>query len=179
MRTNEFSKKCFFESLLKISKIKDYNDIDISEICRDAGYNRSTFYRIYKSKDELLVDGIRSYTFEYFKLVPQGAGFGQDYINNVTILFEYIKKDKDIFLLMHKSKLEFRLYEVLKTIFPLPNDYGKDQPYFIAFQSNGLLALIYEWIDKGMKESPEYMGNLMANIIEKSSIYDNKASDKN
>lgn len=171
MRTNEFSKKCFFESLLKISKIKDYNDIDISEICTDAGYNRSTFYRIFKSKDELLLDGINNYALEYFKKIPYNAKYSKDYIENSIKLFDFIKQDHSLFVLMHKAHLEYKLYEIVKDIFPLPNDYGINHSYYVSFQANGLLALIFEWIDNGMQETPEFMGNLLAEIVENSSIY--------
>ena len=58
MRTNKFSKKCFFEALLRLYHQKSYPEIQISEICREAGYNRSTFYRIYPSKEALLLDTV-------------------------------------------------------------------------------------------------------------------------
>ncbi len=171
MRTNIFSKKCFFESLIKLSKEKDYNEIQISDICKEAGYNRSTFYRTYSSKDDLLADGfITFYVNEYYSMVKNGS-FGNDYIKNATLLFSYIRSHSEIFLLMHKAQLDYKMFKMFSNVFPLARDYGKDQLYYIYFQANGYLAVITEWLIHGMRESDEYMGNLIAEIIEKSTIY--------
>ena len=171
MRTNLFSKKCFFESLIKLSKENDYNTIQISDICKEAGYNRSTFYRIYSSKDELLVDGFNTfYVNEYYASV-NNSSFGKDYIKNVTLLFSYIRSHSEIFLLMHKAQLDYKMFKMFCNVFPLARNYGKDQRYYIYYQASGYLGVITEWLLDGMKESDEYMGNLVAEIIEKSTIY--------
>lgn len=170
MRTTTFSKKCFFSALLELSKEQPYDEIQIKDICKKAGYNKSTFYRIYTSKEDLLIDGFSSISAnEYFDTAR--PGFGEIYIDNVRLLFSYIRKNKEIFLMMHNARLDYKLYEMMRSVFPLPTEYQKGRNYYLAYQTSGYLSVIIEWLLGGMKESDEYMANLIAEIIENSSIY--------
>ena len=102
MRTNVFSKKCFFEALLRLYHQKPYSEIQISELCREAGYNRSTFYRIYPSKEALLLDGFREeYMMGYYRSIPPAAAETRAvFTRNVELLFAFIRKNPDFFLMM-------------------------------------------------------------------------------
>lgn len=170
MRTNTFSKKCFFNALLKLSKEKLYDEIQVKDICKEAGYNKSTFYRIYTSKEDLLIDGFKSVSVkEYYATARPGTG--EIYIDNVRLLFSYIRNNKEVFLMMYNAKLDYKLYEMMRSVFPLPAEYKKGRKYYLAYQTSGYLFVIIEWLLGGMKESDEYMANLVAEIIENSSIY--------
>ncbi len=170
MRTNNFSRKCFFNALLKLSKRKQYDEIQIKDICEEAGYNKSTFYRIYTSKEDLLVDGFKTILAQEYYATAK-SGVGEVYIDNVRLLFSYIRKNKEIFLMMHDARLDYKLYELMCSVFPLPTEYKEGRKYYLAYQASGYLFVIIEWLLGGMNESDEYMADLIAEIIEKSSIY--------
>lgn len=112
MRTNDFSKKCFFEALLRLYHQKPYAEIQISEICREAGYNRSTFYRIYPSKEALLLDGFKEeYMMGYYRTIPPTAVETKAvYTRNVELLFAFIRKNPDFFLMMRDAHLVNEMY---------------------------------------------------------------------
>ena len=59
----------------------------------------------------------------------------------------------------------------MRSVFPLPMEYWEKRKYYLAYQSSGYLFVIIEWLLGGMKESDNYMANLIAEIIENSSIY--------
>jgi AcrR family transcriptional regulator len=46
----EQTKKLIFEKALELFKVKDYEDVTIVEICRDAQVSVGSFYKYYKSK---------------------------------------------------------------------------------------------------------------------------------
>ena len=124
MRTNTFSKKCFFNALLKLSKEKLYDEIQVKDICKEAGYNKSTFYRIYTSKEDLLIDGFKSVSVKEYYATAR-PGIGEIYIDNVRLLFSYIRNNKEVFLMMHNARLDYKLYEMMRSVFPLPAEYKK------------------------------------------------------
>ena len=69
MRTKEFSNSCFYNALVDLLQTKSFNEIQIQEICTKAGYNRSTFYRSYKSKVDILLNEFKKGLDKYIELV--------------------------------------------------------------------------------------------------------------
>lgn len=173
MRTNKFSKKCFFEALLKLYHQKPYSEIQIAEICKEAGYNRSTFYRIYPSKEALLLDGFKEeYVMNYYRTIPPLMnGYGGEYIHNVELLFTFIRKNPDFFLMMRDARLLDEMFLLFREYFPHTDEESEQDFYSRNFLSAGYLSIIYQWLDGGMKQSDIYMANMVADIIEDMSIY--------
>ena len=165
MRTNTFSKSCFFKALLELAKEKEYKDIQVSEICARAGYNRSTFYRCYKNKEMVLTDGFKNMVTEFYASVALESSGCKDYAKNVEILFRNIRKNKEWFLLMHKAGMDYSMYEVFRENFPLPEHIESDKKYYLDFYSGGYIAIILDWLLSGMNETDIEMGKLIAQMI--------------
>jgi len=49
------SQKCFIEAILKLMQLKPYAEITVTEISEYAQYDRRTFYRYFKCKDDIFV----------------------------------------------------------------------------------------------------------------------------
>ena len=173
MRTNTFSKKCFFNALLKLYHEKPYAEIQISEICREAGYNRSTFYRIYNSKEQLLLDGFQEeYVKRYYAMIPPlKTGYGEEYIQNVRLLFAFLRQNPDFPLLMRDAHLLNEMFLLFRDVFPYASDRSEEADYTRNFLAAGYLAIIYKWLDDGMKKTDAQMAKLVADTIENVSIY--------
>jgi AcrR family transcriptional regulator len=78
--SSSIAKDCMAESLLILMRKKAFSDITISEITKKAGVNRSSYYRNFKSKGDIVKYSFIKIFFEYAK-------------NNN--LYEYVKnKDK-------------------------------------------------------------------------------------
>ena len=48
------SKQWLHDALLQILEKKQYSQISVKDICLQADLSRQTFYKIYKSKDEIM-----------------------------------------------------------------------------------------------------------------------------
>ena len=167
MRSNKFSKKCFFDALLELYHQKPYSEIQISEICQTAGYNRSTFYRIYPSKEALLLDGFREqYVRNYYNSIPTTAEENMDtYLHNVELLFSFIRENHDFFLMMRDAHMVNEMYLLFRESFPYDSRKDELSLYTRNFLAAGYLSAIYEWLDNGMKQSNQYMAALIVNIM--------------
>lgn len=53
-KTTEFLKLCLSEALVQLMEEKPFDSITIDEIAAEAGVGRATYFRNFKSKDELL-----------------------------------------------------------------------------------------------------------------------------
>jgi len=143
---------------LRLYHQKPYSEIQISEICREAGYNRSTFYRIYPSKEALLLDGFKEeYMMGYYRTIPPTAVETKAvYIRNVELLFAFIRKNPDFFLMMRDAHLVNEMY--------LTTD--ECAFYTRNFLAAGYLSVIYGWLDDGMKQSDRHMAELALKVID-------------
>lgn len=66
-RSSKFLRYCIFEALMLLMQEKKYEDIPISEITAKAGVSRMTYYRTYKSKDDILLQYYEEYVNDHLQ----------------------------------------------------------------------------------------------------------------
>ena len=161
MRNKEFSKLCFYNALIKLSRKQPYNDIGISEICTEAGFNRSTFYRTYKSKEDILKEKISSLMAEYYEYCSNHHMSDHE---NIRYLFSFYRKNGEAIALLHNAGLDDILGELGLRNFPMNTRY-KDNKYAKTFISGGYLAILLKWMEGNMKESDEEMATKVIELF--------------
>ncbi len=159
MSTKNFSQECFYDALISLSNSCDINEINIKQICKKAGYNRSTFYRHFSSKEDIVIQKVNNLIINWHSSLNLELGYEFD---NFVRLFEYFRKNSDAFVLLHKMNLDDELlrlsHKYLYTNFEVSD-------YDIVFINNGILSVIYKWVDSGMNESNEYMATLLLKYL--------------
>lgn len=63
--STQLIKEYIAEALLLLMNTKDYKDISISEITQKAGVNRSTYYRNFISKEDVVKFSLENILFSY------------------------------------------------------------------------------------------------------------------
>lgn len=147
-------------SVLKLLQEKPLNDISVSEICDDAAIGRTSYYRNYESKEDIIKKYIRSLIDEWnqaYKTEEDGSNaklFGS--------FFQHLKDHADFFLLLKRRGLMHLFLEVyieLNGAKPEDENMGAYTKAFIAY---GTYGWIEEWIARGMQESAETMTSLLS-----------------
>lgn len=161
MADTRFSRKCMFEALVRLTKKKPYKEISVTEICEESGYNRSTFYRYYADKQELLEDGftneVRSYFNGVLLLVFKEGGTKKA----LPRVFSFIRKNSNLFMLVHEAGLDRELLYRFRDVFAIESDSDIKKKYYLQFFAAGFYSIMTEWLEDGMKESDEEMGRLV------------------
>lgn len=165
------------DSQLKIQKIfieliqkKEINEISVSDICKLANLNRSTFYSNYIDIYDL-ADKIKEDLFhEVISLYPKEIE-SKEHSYDFLKLFEHIR-DNQLFY-----KTFFKLdYDNNSNFFKEMVDYSEFEKYYdnpthleyhIAFFRNGLNAVIKKWLYNGCVESPEDIKNIIVSEYKK------------
>ena len=76
-------------------------------------------------------------------------------------LFEHYYKERNVFMLLHRQGLSYLNLESIRSACgPKPGMSGI-QAYQAAFIAYGLYGWIEQWFERGMKESPEEMSELL------------------
>ncbi|MBO5136690.1 MAG: TetR/AcrR family transcriptional regulator [Clostridia bacterium] len=173
-------------SLISLLKKKPFEYITVSELCKDAGVNRSTFYLHYENTADLLgettqyiLDGFLS----YFKTDVRAVAFNLEdrnldelnFINSnyLTPYLTYIKENKEIFstALSHIKAFDFEgVYERLfENIFdPILERFHypkEERKYVMLYYLNGINAISFQWVKDGCEKSIEEVSNIIIECI--------------
>jgi len=79
------------KSLLELLKVKSFDRISVSDICKNGSINRVTFYSHYKDKDELFIDYINDVSSIILKSATSkaiGTTYTEQIINFLCALFD-------------------------------------------------------------------------------------------
>ena len=138
----QFLKECIADALLLLMKNKPWNSITIIEITNLANVSRVTYYRNFKNKEDICIS-----------------------------LFTYLVTLQDILDTIIQSGLEHILllsnYSIFEDFITLPIS----EQYSRYYHAMGLSGFILAWIKRGMKESPEEMGNILIQTIFKETSF--------
>ena len=173
-------------ALISLLKKKPYEFITVSEICKTAEVNRSTFYLHYETIGDLLnettrylLDGFLS----YFSTDTQSVAYNlQDcelhelvFICDtyLTPYFNYIKVHKEIFQVALTQNKLFGFENVYKQMFenifnPILErfHYPSDmRQYVMLYYLNGINAIIVEWLKNGCDKSTNEISKIIAICI--------------
>ena len=143
-------------ALLELMLEKDYTKISIGEIAKKAGVDRSSYYRHFKSKEDIIsfffdmvlkesLDGYTNLSSIDFTL----------YIHSIyTAFFNYRKE----ILIIHYANLSFLLLDVLSKRFQfseLAKDFPLSKQYELSYIIGGIYNNLIFWMSRDMKETPD------------------------
>ena len=147
-------------TLLELLKKKPLSEISISEIVNGAGVGRTSFYRNYETKEDILKKYIEKLIGEW----EQGyKASGKD--SNAELygsLFQRLKEHSDFYLLLKERNLMHLFLEVYLTKWGPKAEYPNEWAYTTAFIAYGTYGWIEEWINREMQESAESMTALLS-----------------
>mgnify|MGYP003503241890 CR=1 FL=1 len=174
------------DALLDLLKTKPFAYITISEICKKAGVNRSTFYLHYENTADLLaetgqrlLDDFRSYFMvDTVALTAHFADCEEKELNFITEEYlhpylSYIRDNRHVFATILKHANSFHFDAVFQRLFqhvfdPLLHRFGypaEERKYVMMFYLSGINALVLEWLKDGCRKSIEEVSHIIRECI--------------
>lgn len=163
------------DALLKLVREKEFAGITVSEIAKRADVARRTFYRLYQRKEEVLFGYFEKLCLDYKE--RYGVLFCYDVRRISGEFFGFWYQHKEMLLLLHERELDEMLYgqisrsslEVVRSRMA-GNERGKlgnreGIEYFAAYSAGGFVNLLRQWVDGGMKETPEEYGRKVGEAL--------------
>lgn len=147
--------------LIELLQTKELNQISVSDICKRANLNRSTFYANYVDIYGL-ADTIRE------KLEAQVADLYKNEImqgfnsHNYLLLFRHIKENQIFYRTYFKLGYD-ETYQILTYDYKLAKKHFADRfiDYHMEFFKSGLTKMIKLWLQNGCRETPEEMFEIL------------------
>ena len=173
-------------ALISLLKKKPFEYITVSEICKTAGVNRSTFYLHYETVGDLLDETTRYLLDDYLKYFTadaKSAVFNLESRNPRELLFvndeylipylTYIKDHSEVFYTALLHNKTFGFDDVYKRMFesifnPILNKFSypvEDRKYVMMYYLNGINAIILEWLKNGCDKSIKEISGIISVCI--------------
>lgn len=148
---------------IKLIQKYEINEISVSDICKLAEINRSTFYANYLDIYDL-ADKVKEKMFHDFLELYQEEKVLKKHSYNYLPMFTDIKNNQIFYKTLFKLNFDFSQYydkhlEYEESIKFLGTT--KNIDYHIEFFTAGIIAIIKKWLYNGCKESPEEMVEIL------------------
>ncbi|WP_420818818.1 TetR/AcrR family transcriptional regulator [Paraliobacillus sediminis] len=173
------TKNALTQALFALMATKAFKDITITDIVNEADYNRGTFYRHYKYKedllDEILGEVIADLAKSYKEPLRNNNKLDIRTLNASAVkIFDHVWEHKHVYQLVIKANalpgFQKRITDELNTLL-LQNIYHAKLDDTInlnllsSYQSYAILGLIIEWVNDDFKYSPPYMAEQLVGIL--------------
>lgn len=165
------SQQWIYESLIKLMQEKSFNSISIGEITKLADLDRTTFYRNFDSKEDILNVGISNIKNKYIKALNNSQSLTMDYVSYV--FFNICYEEIDLLKLLHSHDLSSLLLEQFNDILPQLHNSVKNKFHYqindeymifaLYYNTGGFLNILMKWIEGGCTESTD---ELVSSFIE-------------
>lgn len=164
---NQRVKDRLLSALIEFGGQKDWSKVTITELIKKSGVARASFYRNFKSVEEIIDYGICQMTLQYNK----GKSFlAEDFHSKELMLykFRFYKEHANLILAFHRAKISFTLLDVITDC---EIEACGDMPitsiskYELYYYSGAFYNMMLHWLESGTKETPEAMANEFLRIV--------------
>lgn len=165
------TKNNLYSALILLMKQTNFENIKVSDICKYALVNRSTFYNHYQDKYDLLDDYLTDLKNKLFNLNFQDIK--SYYLSFFSILLDFIDKNRKSFidiLINNKNSImiDILLNKIIKDILDNTNINLKiEKEIIIKFYLGGTIYLIKEYLSNNKytkKDMLDYLNKLIQDI---------------
>jgi len=157
------TKQALRDALWALIESEDLNEITVSQVCRKADINRTTFYKYYSLPFDILREYVEEICIKVIKTINDKYD-----TNSETDLYKIMY---EISLIYYKNQQIMKVYmEFNKTMLPIveqffENQNGLEEHKLSHFISGGVTAIILRWAKHDYKESPEEIARILTLYI--------------
>lgn len=163
------------QALIQLLQSKDIDSITVSDISKQAGINRGTFYLHYKDKNQML-DCVKNDSLEMLFTILNNSSIYSDPRSLLIKTLETVKEHLELYQLLYDlPNLNFRqflkdfIYRVLATVSNpkeiVTAQYSIPYPYALEVYLASIEAIISLWITSNAKETPENITDFILKTV--------------
>ena len=169
------TKRMLQEGLLKLLETKNLDKISVTELCRESGINRATFYNHYSSPQDLLTDLESRLTDELHQIIgdPQTI---DEISRRLEDACAYLKEHARYVITLYRCHADTDLADIFSELnrnfhresIRLKNrtSMDTDSIHLVStFICSGSYHLIREWLVKDIQKSPKEISDMLIHII--------------
>lgn len=159
---NTYVKNQIVNTLLRMLKTQSLDSISVSDLVKEAGVGRVSFYRNYESKNDVLIQE-ENRLFQIWKNKldtgsdEEKADFGRSLLN-------FYRENSDFYLTIYNAGFhEIIMTKIIETV-----EISESEPNSVAYLKSSIAYMIYgyvsEWMKRGMIESGDELADSLDKI---------------
>ena len=141
------------EALFKLLDSKSYDDITVTDICKEAGYTRMSFYRNFTSKEDILSKAFHS-AFEQFLS-------GNHDTKELSAYFTFYTGNKVLIDCIYRAKKQQLIIDQLLSSCGYSNELPLESGYAVSYFAYFIFGFLDTWYKRGMKETAKQIERIM------------------
>lgn len=171
------TKQLLKNALIRLLKQKELRKISVSELCEEAGINRTTFYLHYGSQYDVLDEVAAALLAQLQERLTQENAGQQGAVKDIERQFEiictFLYENSELVCLLLRNDINSTLMETLFQ-FPaapemisqhLSHQYDGDSKKLLnTFFITGGYSLIRQWLMEDIAKSPQQVAQLLVDI---------------
>ena len=162
---DNYAKQAITEALLKMMDNTYFDDISITELCKQANIARRTFYLYFDSKMDVLDDYYTVLTREYDNNIPDDIVF--DTYGQILYFFKFWYDHQSYLQILYRQKLFYILLNRFSDYLTNRSKHENDidiSSYSFSYSSGGLWATLYNWTKEKFNETPEKLAQAVYDL---------------
>lgn len=170
-RRVKMTKRLMKDSLIELLDEKPLEKITVTEICKNADVNRSTFYAYYEDIAMLMLE-IEDEVLEHVTVYADNFN---DYTDKKMLevfeeFFEYVRENARLFrvlMIRHdNSSFNHRMLDAVMNKYKLSLEYNGEFPakYTYVYSVSGVIGILGEWIDSDFSISSKELAKMVLQL---------------
>lgn len=171
------TKRLLKEGLLELLRRKELEKINVSELCREAGINRATFYKHYTMPQDVLRQIEQDLVEDLRELAPavRTAENGRRYLEDICT---YLYDRRELMQILLSCNTDEDLVSMFSEAnrrywgqYGSRNEHGLDEDgvkLMVTFFSSGGYYLIRQWLLDDVKKTPTEVADLVFRFVTRS-----------
>ena len=140
-------------SMLELLKEKPINEISISELCGMAGVGRTSFYRNYEEKEDIVKAYIERLSQDWVEKCKEPSDLPVREV--VRIVFSHFEANRDFYTLLNERGLVYLLKDIILDLCGFDPEQEMPAAYSSAYVAFFLYGWIEVWFRRGMRDKAE------------------------
>ena len=165
--SNRITRECIQTALINLIAVKHFDKITITELVLKSGVSRMSFYRNYKTKEDVILDMCTELEDQLAESIADSS-FKNDPHGWYLALFSKVRShEKELSLLFSANmpqNITIRMLTSAGGIFKKLS-LSDEEKYKASAWEGALIGIIFRWLSAGMKESPDEMADMCIKLI--------------
>ncbi len=151
------------DAMLSLLSQKPLEDVSISELIDRAGVGRASFYRNFKSKEDILQKYTDKVTLDFVR--TQKIKYDPKKFREYTVtLFEHLERNKGFCLMLLNNDLLYIIGDIFDKYF-LERAVTPEDQYRQMFTSGGFFNIFKFWLMGGCRETPGELADMFLHFL--------------
>lgn len=178
-RRVKMTKRMMKEALIDLMNEKSLEKITVTEICKCADVNRSTFYAYYEDISALRLE-IEDEVLEHVTIYAENFN---DYTDKKMLevfeeFFDYVRENEKVFrvlIIQHENRsFNRRMLDTIMEKYKMSLECSGELPakYTYIYSVSGVIGIMGEWIESGFTISSKKLAKMVWQMCVKATRYE-------